>query len=88
VLSVSFPPSPKNEMLLLSLDINGISASGGSACSSGAEKGSHVLSAIGADPDRKSIRFSFSHYNTREQVDFVVEKLKTILPVREKASVA
>jgi cysteine desulfurase len=82
VLSVSFPPSPKNELLLLSLDIAGISASGGSACSSGAEKGSHVLGAIGADPDRKSIRFSFSHYNTIEEVDFVIQKLKGILTVK------
>ena len=82
VLSASFPPSPKNELLLLSLDIAGVSASGGSACSSGAEKGSHVLEAIGADPARKSIRFSFSHYSTKEEVDFVVEKLKSILPAR------
>ncbi|MBK7937599.1 MAG: cysteine desulfurase [Lewinellaceae bacterium] len=82
VLNVSFPPSPKNELLLLSLDIAGVSASGGSACSSGAEKGSHVLTAIGAAPERKSIRFSFSHYNTREEVDFVIEKLKSILPER------
>ena len=73
VLNVAFPPNPKNEMLLLSLDIAGISCSGGSACSSGSEKGSHVLEAIGAAPDRKSIRFSFSHYNTREEVDFVVK---------------
>ncbi|MCA0238024.1 MAG: cysteine desulfurase [Bacteroidetes bacterium] len=80
VLNVSFPPSPKNEILLLSLDIAGVSCSGGSACSSGSEKGSHVLEAIGADPGRKSIRFSFSHYNTREEVDYVVEKLKSILP--------
>ena len=85
VLSASFPPSPKNELLLLSLDIAGVSASGGSACSSGAEKGSHVLEAIGADPARKSIRFSFSHYNTKEEVDFVVEKLKSILPARSAA---
>jgi cysteine desulfurase len=85
VLNVSFPPSPKNELLLLSLDINGISASGGSACSSGSEKGSHVLTAINADPDRKSIRFSFSHYNTFEEVDFVVEKLKIIFPVAAMA---
>ncbi|MFN0036452.1 MAG: cysteine desulfurase family protein [Saprospiraceae bacterium] len=82
VLNVSFPPNPKNELLLLSLDIAGISCSGGSACSSGSEKGSHVLEAIRADPMRKSIRFSFSHYNTRKEVDFVVEKLKGILPVR------
>ena len=80
VLSVSFPPSPKNELLLLNLDIAGVSASGGSACSSGAEKGSHVLAAIGADPERKSVRFSFSHYNTREEVDVVVEKLKSFFP--------
>lgn len=85
VLSVSFPPSPKNELLLLSLDIAGVSASGGSACSSGAEKGSHVLEATGADPERKSIRFSFSHYNTKHEVDFVIEKLKAILPQRSMA---
>jgi cysteine desulfurase len=83
VLNVSFPPNAKNELLLLSLDIAGISCSGGSACSSGSEKGSHVLEAIHADPARKSIRFSFSHYNTRAEADFVVEKLKTILPARE-----
>jgi cysteine desulfurase len=64
VLSVSFPHSPKSELLLFNLDINGVSASGGSACSSGVEGGSHVLTAIGDDPDRKTIRFSFSHYNT------------------------
>jgi cysteine desulfurase len=78
VLSASFPPSPKNELLLLNLDISGVSASGGSACSSGAEKGSHVLEAIQADPARKSIRFSFSHYNTLEEADAVVEKVKKI----------
>ncbi len=87
VLNVSFPPSPKNEMLLLNLDINGISVSGGSACTSGSEKGSHVLEGIGADPARKSIRFSFSHYNTKDEVDFVIEKLKTIVPVRALATV-
>jgi len=72
-------------MLLLSLDISGVSASGGSACSSGAEKGSHVLQAIGADPDRKSIRFSFSHYNTRDEVDFVVGKLRGIVAPKAHA---
>ena len=86
VLSVSFPPSPKNEMLLFSLDIAGISASGGSACSSGTEKGSHVLEAIGADPERKSVRFSFSHYNTRAEVAFVIEKLKSVLPLKSVAA--
>ena len=83
VLSVSFPPGPKNELLLLNLDILGVSCSGGSACSSGSEKGSHVLEAIGADPARKSIRFSFSHYNTRAEVDFVIDKLRSILPAKQ-----
>ncbi len=87
VLSVSFPQSPKNELLLLSLDIAGISASGGSACSSGTEKGSHVLEAVHADPNRKSVRFSFSHYNTHDEVDFVVEKLQSILPAKQTKEV-
>jgi cysteine desulfurase len=84
VLNVSFPPSPKSDLLLLHLDIAGISASGGSACSSGAEAGSHVLKAIGADPKRKAIRFSFSHYNTKEEIDTVVERLKGIVEVKKE----
>ncbi len=80
VLSVSFPYSPKSELLLLHLDIAGISASGGSACSSGAEAGSHVLAALGADSKRKTIRFSFSHFNTKEEIDVVVQKMQGILP--------
>ncbi len=82
VLSVSFPASPKSELLLLQLDISGISASGGSACSSGAEAGSHVLQAIGAEPERKTIRFSFSHFNTKDEIDTVLEKLKPIVQQR------
>lgn len=80
VLSVSFPQNEKSDMLLLSMDIAGISASGGSACSSGVETSSHVLEAIDADPDRKTVRFSFSMFNTTEEVDFVVDRLKTMLP--------
>lgn len=79
VLSVSFPPSPRAELLLLNLDIAGISVSGGSACTSGADAGSHVMEAIHGDSPRKTIRFSFSHHNTREEVDIVMEKLKEIL---------
>ncbi|TXK21238.1 cysteine desulfurase [Pontibacter qinzhouensis] len=75
VLSVSLPPSDITEMLLFSLDINKISASGGSACSSGANAGSHVLEALGIDPNRGNIRFSFSKYNTPEEIDYVAEKL-------------
>ncbi|MGY4384754.1 cysteine desulfurase [Pedobacter sp. UYP24] len=79
VLNVSFPAMDMADMLLFNLDINGISASGGSACSSGSNIGSHVLTAIGADPNRPSIRFSFSKYNTKEEIDFVVEKVKQIV---------
>jgi cysteine desulfurase len=79
VLNVSFPHSPKSDLLLFNLDIAGISASGGSACSSGAEGGSHVLDALGIDPSRKFIRFSFSHYNTQEEADYVIDKLKKVV---------
>jgi cysteine desulfurase len=79
VLSVSFPPSMKSELMLFNLDMAGISASGGSACSSGVEGGSHVLNAIKAAPERKTIRFSFSHYNTETEVEYVIEKLRTMV---------
>ncbi|MDX5346162.1 MAG: cysteine desulfurase, partial [Hymenobacteraceae bacterium] len=61
--------------LLFSLDIHKISASGGSACTSGAQAGSHVLRALGADPTRANIRFSFSKYNTEAEIDYVAETL-------------
>ena len=75
VLNVCLPESPDNDMLLFTLDINGVSASGGSACSSGATKGSHVLAGINANPNRGAIRFSFSKYNTAEEIDYAAEKL-------------
>ena len=84
VLNVSFPSSMKSEFLLFNLDIAGISASGGSACSSGAEGGSHVLDALDIDPSRKCIRFSFSHYNTLDEVNYVIEKLKTLTPLKRE----
>jgi cysteine desulfurase len=79
VLNVSFPEMDMADMLLFNLDINGISASGGSACSSGSNIGSHVLTGIAADPGRPSIRFSFSKLNTKEELDMVVEKVKHIV---------
>lgn len=82
VLNVSLPPSEENRgMLLFNLDLQGISASGGSACSSGATVGSHVLRALGHDPERESVRFSFSRFNTAEEVDYTVEKLKELYTV-------
>jgi cysteine desulfurase len=78
VLNVCFPKMEMADMLLFNLDINGISASGGSACSSGSNIGSHVLTAIGADPERPSVRFSFSKFNKKEEIDFVVAKVKEV----------
>jgi cysteine desulfurase len=66
-------------MLLFNLDINNICASGGSACTSGSENGSHVIRAITHDPNFITVRFSFSKENTKEEVDVVVEKLREIL---------
>lgn len=82
VLNVSLPQSEENEMLLFNLDMLSISASGGSACSSGASTGSHVLNAIYPNSKRGAIRFSFSKFNTMEEVDFVVEKLASFFAVR------
>ena len=85
VLNVSFPEMEMAEMLLFSLDIAGISASGGSACSSGTNIGSHVLNGIHANPDRPAVRFSFSKLNTREEIDYVVGKVKELCQVPFKA---
>ena len=79
VLNVSFPKTERSEMILFNLDINNICASGGSACSSGADVGSHVIRAINNDPNRVPVRFSFSKHNTTAEIDTVVEKLKDII---------
>ena len=79
VLSVSFPKTEKSEMLLFALDMNNICVSGGSACTSGADQGSHVIRAINNDPNQVTVRFSFSKHNTKEEIDFVVEKLKEMI---------
>jgi cysteine desulfurase len=75
VLNVRLPKTDKAEMLLFLLDIDGIACSGGSACSSGSNQGSHVLRAINADTSVPSIRFSFSRYSTKDEVDYVVGQL-------------
>lgn len=77
VLNVAFPQTPKSEMLLMNLDINNICVSGGSACSSGAHSQSHVINAIGGN-GQQPIRFSFSKYNTKEEIDTVIAQLKTL----------
>lgn len=75
VLNVCLPANDDNDMLLFNLDIEGVSASGGSACSSGSSIGSHVLAELNRDQNRGAIRFSFSKYNTLEEVDYAVDKL-------------
>jgi cysteine desulfurase len=79
VLSAAFPKTEKSEMILFNLDINNICVSGGSACSSGADVGSHVIRAINNNPNLVTVRFSFSRHNTKEEVDRVVAKVKELI---------
>lgn len=79
VLSCAFPSLPKDGMYLFTLDMNGIAVSGGSACTSGSQKGSHVITAIDPDKDCAIIRFSFGKDNTTEELDYVVENLKKMM---------
>ena len=79
VLSTTFPPTKNNDMFLFLLDLEGIAASGGSACSSGATKGSYVLDGIDALREgQPAVRFSFSRYTTKEEIDYAVEKATEI----------
>ncbi len=78
-MSVRFPI--QNDMLLFSLDLAGIAVSGGSACQSGSNKGSHVLSEILSkkEADKTSVRFSFSKLTTKEELDTTITKIKELL---------
>ncbi|MFM7731464.1 MAG: cysteine desulfurase family protein [Flavobacteriales bacterium] len=77
VLNVTLPETSQSDMMLFLLDLEGVACSGGSACSSGATKGSHVLDAIGAlIPHCPSIRFSFSRLNTKAEIDWVLERME------------
>ena len=78
VLNVCFPKTDKAGMLLFTLDLKGVAVSGGSACSSGATKGSHVLEGINADMTRPNVRFSFSRYTTKTEIDFALEQVKGV----------
>jgi cysteine desulfurase len=79
ILSVRF--SKEIPMLLFNLDLKDITVSGGSACQSGSNQGSHVLNTILSPEDalKTSVRFSFSKYNTAEEVDYAIEVLKEII---------
>ena len=78
VLNVSLPPAENNDMLLFNLDLHRISASGGSACNSGSNLGSHVLQALSTESNRGSVRFSFSKYNTLEEIQYVADTLRAM----------
>jgi cysteine desulfurase len=79
ILNVRFPV--KNDMLLFSLDLAGIAVSGGSACQSGSNKGSHVLAEMlfDGEDDKTSVRFSFSKFTKKEEIDFTISKLQEML---------
>ena len=82
LVNVCLPVSEANApMFLFQLDLKGIACSKGSACQSGSAKGSHVLTQILSEDDLKkpSIRFSFSIYNSKEEIDAVVETLQTLI---------
>jgi cysteine desulfurase len=81
VLNVCLPESDDNDMVLFNLDLKGISASGGSACSSGATSGSHVLGALYPGSKKGAVRFSFSKFNTAEDIDYAVSKLAELYKI-------
>ena len=78
VLNVSIPKIEDQQMFLFNLDINNIAASAGSACTSGSDSGSHVLKEIKKEKGYVNVRFSFSKYNSIEEVDYVVSKIEEI----------
>lgn len=79
ILNVQFPK--EYPMLLFNLDLKGIAVSGGSACQSGSNKGSHVLNTILPEKEAKntSVRFSFSKFNSFDEIDFVINNLKQLI---------
>lgn len=78
VLNVLLPKLNKPSMLLFKMDLMGVACSGGSACTSGSNTGSHVLRGIKSDETRPSIRFSFSRYTTKEDIDYAIDCLRKV----------
>jgi cysteine desulfurase len=78
VLNVCLPATAKAGLLLFTLDLKGVAVSGGSACTSGATKGSHVLEGIGADMSRPNARFSFSRFTTKEEIDYALQQIEEV----------
>jgi cysteine desulfurase len=84
IVSTIFPPEFDSEMLLFQMDMKGVACSGGSACSSGAAKASYVLSHFPIPPNNKVVRFSFSKFNTLQEIDFCINKIKEIASERSQ----
>ena len=85
VLSLAFPPEVASDILLFSFDLNGIAVSGGSACSSGSNAGSHVIRAIGKNLDHAPVRFSFGKTNTKEEADYALNYIATLFASAQMA---
>jgi cysteine desulfurase len=79
VLNLLFPNFDKQDMLLFMMDLEGVNCSGGSACTAGANAGSHVLRGIKADTTRPNIRFSFSRYSTKADVDYAIKSIVKVI---------
>lgn len=82
VLNVKFPDFEHKAMFLFLLDLEGVACSGGSACTSGASTGSHVLEGIKAETRKPNARFSFSRYTTKAEIDFALEKIEKVLHIK------
>lgn len=79
VLNVCFPDFENKSMLLFLMDIEGVACSGGSACSSGSNTGSHVLRGIKSDSNRPNVRFSFSRYTTKAEIDYALSVIEKVV---------
>ena len=79
VLSVNFPAGTNTDLMLALLDRKGICASGGSACNSGEDSGSHVISALGKEINGATLRFSFSKQTNAADIDFAVSEINGLL---------
>ncbi len=79
ILNVHFPPFEGSDLLQIMFDIESIAVSGGSACSTGVEKASHVISHIRPNDEGKAIRFSFGYQSTTEECDRVILAMQKIL---------
>ena len=85
VLNVQFPEHANGGMAVFLLDLEGVACSGGSACSSGATLGSHVLRALQFhDPNKASVRFSFSRYTSEAYIDFALDAAQKVFAPTEE----